>query len=79
MYRRLISIIPCVPNIIFLCLDDVVVILRSQHDSYHKNKANIFMKKLKEQITARSIKVRYQSNSLLIHMLYVVCLFTPIR
>ncbi|CAB4026414.1 Hypothetical predicted protein [Paramuricea clavata] len=39
-----------------LTLDDAVVILRSQHDSFHKNKANIFKKKLKEQITARSIK-----------------------
>ncbi|XP_028400737.1 beta-1,3-glucosyltransferase-like isoform X2 [Dendronephthya gigantea] len=39
-----------------LTLDKVVFILRSQHDSYHKHKANIFTKKLKEQITARSIK-----------------------
>ena len=39
-----------------LTLDDVVFIVRSQHDSYHKSKANIFKKKLKEQVNARSIK-----------------------
>ena len=41
-----------------LCsIDNVIFIVRSQHDSYHKNKANKFKKKLKEQVTARSIKV----------------------
>ena len=42
---------------VILCSDDVVFIVRSQHDSYHKSKANIFKKKLKEQVNARSIKV----------------------
>ena len=44
-------------------IDDVVFIVRSQHDSYHKNKANVFAKKLKEQVTARSLKVYFQTLS----------------
>lgn len=39
-----------------LDLDDIVIILRSQHDSHQRKKADLFKKKLKEQIIGRSIK-----------------------
>ena len=38
-------------------IDNIVIVVRSQHDSFHENKANLFAKKIEEQITARSIKV----------------------
>ena len=41
-----------------LDLDDIVIVLRSQHDSHHRTKADLFKKKLNEQIIGRSIKVR---------------------
>ncbi|XP_046840897.1 beta-1,3-glucosyltransferase-like isoform X2 [Xenia sp. Carnegie-2017] len=37
-------------------LDQLVIILRSQHDSYHRQKAERFKKKLNEQITARALQ-----------------------
>ena len=41
----------------FTFIDNVVIVVRSQHDSFHEKKANLFATKLNEQVTARSIKV----------------------
>ena len=43
----------------FTFIDNIVIVVRSQHDSFHENKANLFAKKIEEQITARLIKVLY--------------------
>ena len=53
-----------------LDLDDIVIVLRSQHDSHHRTKADLFKKKLNEQIIGRSIKVHGMVGSDSLLMLY---------